>query len=59
MALYRVKVIVAPHGFIKGVVARAGGGGDLGLEKGTNCSPTAAEQWLSRSEMAKRVGHVR
>ena len=33
-----------------------GGGGVLGLEKGTNCGPTAAERWLSRREMAKKGG---
>ena len=33
-----------------------GGGGVLGLEKGTHCSPTAAERWLSRREMAKKGG---
>ena len=32
------------------------GGGVLSLEKGTNCSPTAAERWLSRREMAKKRG---
>ena len=32
------------------------GGGVLGLEKGTNCGPTAAERWLSRREMAKKGG---
>ena len=26
--------------------------GVLGLEKGTDCGPTAAEQWLSRPKMA-------
>ena len=34
---------------------RGGGGGrDLGLEKGTNCGPTAAEWWLSRRKMSKK-----
>ena len=33
-----------------------GGGGGLGLEKGTNCGLTAAEQWLSQHEMAKKGG---
>ena len=33
-----------------------GGGGVLGLEKGTNCGPTTAERWLSRREMAKKGG---
>ena len=28
-----------------------GGGGVLGLEKGTNCRPTNAERWLSRREI--------
>ena len=27
--------------------AGGGGGGVLGLEKGTNCGPNAAELWLS------------
>ena len=31
-------------------------GGVLGLEKGTDCGPTAAERWLSRCEMAKKGG---
>ena len=35
---------------------RGGGGGLLGLEKGTNCGPIAAEQWLSQREMAKKGG---
>ena len=26
----------------------------LGLEKGTDCGPTAAERWLSRHKMGKR-----
>ena len=30
--------------------------GVLGLEKGTNCGPAAAEQWLSRPKMAKKGG---
>ena len=33
-----------------------GGGGVLGLEKGTDCSPIAAERWLSRPKMAKKGG---
>ena len=37
-------------------LGRNPGGGVLGLEKGTNCSPTAAERWLSRHEMAKKGG---
>ena len=28
--------------------------GVLGLEKGTDCGPTAAERWLSRYKMAKK-----
>ena len=37
-----------------------GGEGVLDLEKGTNCSPTAAERWwwLSQPEMAKKRGPV-
>ena len=31
-----------------------GGRGALSLEKGTNCGPTTAEQWLSQSYMAKK-----
>ena len=31
-------------------------GGVLGLEKGTDCSPTAAERWLLRPKMAKKRG---
>ena len=37
-------------------VLHARGGGVLGLEKGTNCGPTAAERWLSRRQMAKKGG---
>ena len=33
-----------------------GGVGVLGLEKGTNCGPTAAERWQSRREIAKKGG---
>ena len=33
-----------------------GGGGVLGLEKGTDCGPTAGEQWLSRPATAKKGG---
>ena len=29
-----------------------GGGGVLGLEKGTNCGPAAAERWPSQPKMA-------
>ena len=29
-----------------------GGGGGTHLEKGTNCVPTAAEQWLSRTNIS-------
>ena len=32
------------------------GGRVLGLEKGTDCGPTAAEGWLSRPNMAKKRG---
>ena len=32
--------------------------GVLGLEKGTNCSLTAAGRWLSRRKMAKKRGAV-
>ena len=35
---------------------RPGGGGVLSLEKGTNCGPTAGEQWLSRPVTAKKGG---
>ena len=35
-----------------------GGGGVLGLEKGTDCGPTAAELWLSRPKMANKRGAV-
>ena len=35
---------------------RTRGGGVLGLEKGTNCGPTAAERWLLQREMAKKRG---
>ena len=33
-----------------------GGGRVLGLEKGTNCGPSAAELWLSRANNAKKRG---
>ena len=33
-----------------------GGGGVLGLEKGTDCGPTAAERWWSRPKLAKKRG---
>ena len=33
------------------------GGGVLGLEKGTDCGPTAVEQWLSRPKMAVLLLH--
>ena len=33
-----------------------GGGGVLGLEKGTDCGPIAAERWLSQPKMAKKMG---
>ena len=32
------------------------GGGALGLEKGTDCGPTAGERWLSRPATAKKGG---
>ena len=32
-----------------------GGGGLLGLEKGTDCGPTA-ELWLSQANIAKKEG---
>ena len=32
------------------------GGGVLGLEKGTDCGPSAAELWLSRANNAKKRG---
>ena len=32
----------------------SGGGGVLGLEKGTDCGPSAAELWLSRVNNAKK-----
>ena len=35
-----------------------GGGGVLSLEKGTNCSPTAGERWLSQPAVAKKQGVV-
>ena len=31
-----------------------GGGGVLGLEKGTDCGPSAAELWLLRANNAKK-----
>ena len=31
-----------------------GGGGVLGLEKGTDCGPTTAKRWLSQPKMAKK-----
>ena len=31
-------------------------GGVLGLEKGTDCGPSAAELWLSRANNAKKGG---
>ena len=31
-------------------------GGALGLEKGTDCGPTAGERWLSRPAPAKKGG---
>ena len=34
------------------------GGGVLGLEKGTDCGPSAAELWLSRANNAKKRGAV-
>ena len=34
----------------------ARGEGVLSLEKGTNCGPTAAELWLSRTKIAKKEG---
>ena len=33
-----------------------GGGGGLGLEKGTDCGPSAAELWLLRANNAKKGG---
>ena len=33
-----------------------GGGGLLGLEKGTDCGPTATELWLSQANIAKKDG---
>ena len=33
-----------------------GGGGVLGLEKGTDCGPSAAELWLLRANNAKKGG---
>ena len=33
-----------------------GWGGVLGLEKGTDCGPSAAELWLSRANNAKKGG---
>ena len=35
-----------------------GGGGGLGLEKGTDCGPTYVERWLSRYKMAKKSSSV-
>ena len=39
-----------------GVFVPRGGGGLLGLEKGTDCGPSAAELWLSRANNAKKGG---
>ena len=36
--------------------SRGGGDGVLGLEKGTDCGPSAAELWLSRANNAKKGG---
>ena len=33
-----------------------GGGGVLSLRKGTDCSPTTGERWLSRPANAKKGG---
>ena len=33
-----------------------GGGGALGVEKGTDCGLTAGERWLSRPATAKKGG---
>ena len=33
-----------------------GGGGLLGLKKGTNCGPTSQELWLWQADMAKKKG---
>ena len=32
-----------------------GGGGVLGLEKGTDCGPTSAEWWLVRPEIILKI----
>ena len=42
----------------RGVPTNPGGGGVLGLEKGTDCGPSAAELWLSRANNAKKGGAV-
>ena len=47
------------YGYIRlygscGVAPAPGGGGVLGLEKGTDCGPTAGERWLSRPAMSKK-----
>ena len=43
----------------QGLRESVGGGGPegaLGLEKGTDCGPTAGERWLSRPATAKKGG---
>ena len=39
-----------------GLISRGGGRGVLGLEKGTDCGPSAAELWLSQANNAKKGG---
>ena len=46
------------NGIPKDASGGGGGRGVLSLEKGTDCSPTAGERWLSRHAMAKKRGAV-
>ena len=42
--------------FNKSFLPGGGGGGVLGLEKGTDCGPSAAELWLLQANNAKKGG---
>ena len=56
LAFFVYRSIIRPSFAFEWVPYPGGGGGVLGLEKGTDCGPSAAELWLSRANNAKKGG---